>query len=576
MSESEQLFVVTLKERIEDESKRQSMAEKLAPALKLPIEQVLKLVSRPPGPLVKPTQRAKAEKLANAFSQLGAQVEVTLAGGAAGGAVAPTLPPTPVAPAPEAVHHVSAAPEAVHHVSAAPEAVHHVSAAPETMQPMMPEASVPLAADASGDFESFLRAQAGNKPSDSKAAGFATDTSSSFMDSNVTGSSGNGSSAWGAPAAWTPPATEPSSAWGAPVSPNNPPISAPVSEASSAWGAASTPINTPINNPAPAWAPPAPSGPVPDAWSSPPTAPVGETPRSAAAWGGGAPASSLGSGSGPNSMAAASSNDEADEIEESSSNRRGSIARKFVLATLIPAALIGLVALFFIAFRITSGFDTLIKDKAKDVLIALVNNIDTADFLGSRDQMDAITRTSNVGFVLASKDENTAFFSAKNVDKEKVIRDAVDKLADTQGTLAVADESFTVASANVYLGTSGNGAREIIFAGDNKVTPPTKLFSIRVGVLDKEARGFVTGQVVQFIILLILALAAAVFVAIFVARRVTEPVLHLTQAANRISLGEFGESIQVESNDELGDLAEALERMRTSLETAMARMRKRR
>jgi HAMP domain-containing protein len=281
-----------------------------------------------------------------------------------------------------------------------------------------------------------------------------------------------------------------------------------------------------------------------------------------------------------NSMAAATSapvfGNAGDDEEQGTSARTGSISRKFLLAALLPAIAVGLAALFFIGLRVTSGFDALIKKNAQDVLIAMVNNIDSADFLGSKDQIDAITRVSNIGFVQAVKDENNTFFSAKNVEQEKPLRDAVEKLGATQSTLSAAGESFTVVSADVYVGTSGSGAREIIFAGDNKVPPPTKLFSLKVGVLDKEARGFVSGQVVQFIILLVLALAGAAYIANLVARRVTEPVVALTKAANRISLGEFGESIRVESNDELGDLAEALERMRTSLETAMSRMRKRR
>jgi HAMP domain-containing protein len=47
-------------------------------------------------------------------------------------------------------------------------------------------------------------------------------------------------------------------------------------------------------------------------------------------------------------------------------------------------------------------------------------------------------------------------------------------------------------------------------------------------------------------------------------------------AADKISLGQLDTPVSAERNDEIGDLARALERMRLSLEAAMERLRKRR
>ena len=66
-----------------------------------------------------------------------------------------------------------------------------------------------------------------------------------------------------------------------------------------------------------------------------------------------------------------------------------------------------------------------------------------------------------------------------------------------------------------------------------------------------------------------------ILVAILIARGVTRPVMQLTEVADRISLGELNAKIQIERKDEIGELAEAIRRMQTSLQAAIERLRTR-
>ena len=54
-----------------------------------------------------------------------------------------------------------------------------------------------------------------------------------------------------------------------------------------------------------------------------------------------------------------------------------------------------------------------------------------------------------------------------------------------------------------------------------------------------------------------------------------QPISDLVKAADSISLGDLTRPVKSTTNDELGDLAQALERMRLSLEAAMDRLRRR-
>jgi methyl-accepting chemotaxis protein len=76
-------------------------------------------------------------------------------------------------------------------------------------------------------------------------------------------------------------------------------------------------------------------------------------------------------------------------------------------------------------------------------------------------------------------------------------------------------------------------------------------------------------------LLVITALLAAV-IAWFSARGLVTPIMKLTDASERMSLGDLNVKIDVRSRDEIGLLAQAIARMQTSLRMAMERLRKKR
>jgi methyl-accepting chemotaxis protein len=71
-----------------------------------------------------------------------------------------------------------------------------------------------------------------------------------------------------------------------------------------------------------------------------------------------------------------------------------------------------------------------------------------------------------------------------------------------------------------------------------------------------------------------IAVPVVALIALLVAGRLTRPIIGLTAAADAMSRGTFGESIdEVERGDEIGALARAIERMGMSIKVALHRMR---
>jgi methyl-accepting chemotaxis protein len=92
----------------------------------------------------------------------------------------------------------------------------------------------------------------------------------------------------------------------------------------------------------------------------------------------------------------------------------------------------------------------------------------------------------------------------------------------------------------------------------------------------EEVLGTLKGVQQFSLILLIATIFIVSIIAWFFARALVKPITTLTDVAERMSLGELDIEVTVKSKDELGLLALAIERMRISLNMAMARLRRKR
>ena len=84
-----------------------------------------------------------------------------------------------------------------------------------------------------------------------------------------------------------------------------------------------------------------------------------------------------------------------------------------------------------------------------------------------------------------------------------------------------------------------------------------------------------TFSTVLVVVVTVVVAAAAVVLALYLSQGIIRPVVLLSAAADSISRGDLDVPIAVTSRDEIGDLAESVERMRASLKAAIERLRAR-
>jgi two-component system, cell cycle sensor histidine kinase and response regulator CckA len=98
--------------------------------------------------------------------------------------------------------------------------------------------------------------------------------------------------------------------------------------------------------------------------------------------------------------------------------------------------------------------------------------------------------------------------------------------------------------------------------------------AVHVGIWGDAVEGEIRAAILPLLGLIGVVLVAGVALALFVAGGISRPIRRLTRSAETMSRGDLETPVAIHSRDEIGELADSLERMRASLKAAMARLRR--
>lgn len=251
---------------------------------------------------------------------------------------------------------------------------------------------------------------------------------------------------------------------------------------------------------------------------------------------------------------------------------RNSLINQIRLGTLIPLLLSSLLTLLVLAFVLPASQNRALSQNARNLAATVAANIG-GNQSASTAQLDNIIKNTNMGFVRVSTPDGKAYVRSKNAQaNEKINKQLGDWLEKhpNGGNLNVEGQNYI--ASRVYVVQDGGQTR--ITNADNAKTG-TLVRRVTVGLPTSENRGSLLLTLGLTLLSGLLGLGIASALATRSAQRVAQPIADLVKVADAISLGDLSRPVQVNSNDEIGDLAQALERMRLSLEAAMERLRRR-
>lgn len=303
------------------------------------------------------------------------------------------------------------------------------------------------------------------------------------------------------------------------------------------------------------------------------------------------------------------------EAAPETKQRRFPLRQRVLLTALVP------LAVYAIVTSVGSGLNTqqVTGQISRDAAAALAASVGTSVNIDDVNQLDtqlrAILQQPSVGFIAVNTPDGLQFFRSKNEDADFLLGEKVNQFieanpgessytyndrpadryrlqleqlkesgVDTGDAAKLleerisASESQRVTTTHYEVQNIGVYEREgSRVAGSAKPTDgQTPLFTVAVGVVTNDVEAATRRALWLNILAVVIMGAAAVLLAVFTARRIVQPIEELVQAADKISLGQLDTPVKAERNDEIGDLARALERMRLSLESAMERLRQRR
>jgi two-component system, cell cycle sensor histidine kinase and response regulator CckA len=101
-----------------------------------------------------------------------------------------------------------------------------------------------------------------------------------------------------------------------------------------------------------------------------------------------------------------------------------------------------------------------------------------------------------------------------------------------------------------------------------------QLGAVHVGLWAETIQQDVRGTLLTIVGLIALCLAVGIALSTIIASKAIRPLIELKSIADEISRGHLDTPVALQSNDEVGELARSLERMRASLKAAMVRLNK--
>lgn len=259
--------------------------------------------------------------------------------------------------------------------------------------------------------------------------------------------------------------------------------------------------------------------------------------------------------------------------------RRTSVRAQLLSSILFPILLVGLGITLFLVFQLNVIYKEQLRIRAVQAVSA-IKQLDTPAFnqLTDPNLVSAarvqLQQTSNQLFK-NFPDYEFLFLETHNA-KIKIngpfsLESRIKITPEENETLAVTMEGF-----------ENTGSGEFTFKGVNYMGAITNIVSpnqekmgdVYVALSLVSIPGSIINSLIPLLIGLAIVTVLAIAFAITLSTRLVRPIIAAADQANRISLGDLDRTVEIQSNDEIGDLLGSLERMRVSLKSVIGRLRR--
>ncbi len=194
----------------------------------------------------------------------------------------------------------------------------------------------------------------------------------------------------------------------------------------------------------------------------------------------------------------------------------------------------------------------------------------------SAPQKTLLTQQLSIAGVHATAlNEELAIAMAENPAFASALKPILDSANEGRRVFVTRTQNGIVGSTAL----SADAAEEYFLLGGNAIDLSNQLLVASRDTLNAEFDDRSSAAASEFLVYGTAALGGVVLalaLSLFISLTITRPLTHLAEVADRMSLGDLDVDIDVDSKNEIGQLAESLRRMQASLRSAIERLRQRR
>jgi HAMP domain-containing protein len=253
------------------------------------------------------------------------------------------------------------------------------------------------------------------------------------------------------------------------------------------------------------------------------------------------------------------------------STRRTSIRGQMLSGLILPVLLVGLLTGLYLNYQIPITMQRFLTSRAKATSSVLANRLiaelSNTEGITQKALLDKLTTETRISV------PDALFVAVSTVaNNNKVVSNSVDAEQDIAKINETLDRQSASMTNGEVVDVGGKGYIAYAVPIRTAIGKPlgTVISGIDYNVINTEKLNLF---IPLFIALTLIILAASVIAAIL-ANRLLRPITAAAEQANRISLGDLDRTVEVQSNDEIGDLLGSLERMRISLKSVIGRLRR--
>lgn len=253
--------------------------------------------------------------------------------------------------------------------------------------------------------------------------------------------------------------------------------------------------------------------------------------------------------------------------------KKTSIFNQVLSGALIPLVVSSVLGLLMLSVALPNAQRSLLKQDARNIATTIASGMGNTNHKPVGTDLDNIITNSKIGFIqISTPTGGTLTRSIKPANNEHVNNKLNQWLTKNPDGGSITIDGKDYIASRVSVVSDKKGGFKVV---DAKTKTGAIVRRVTVGVPTSQVNSVLTLTLVLSLISSLVGIGIGAYLAYQAAQRIVRPLANLVEITNAISLGDMNRVIRPETNDEIGELAQSLERMRLSLEKAMDRLRNR-